>query len=104
MKLTMPMIRSLYPDDWESIARGVKERADWKCQACGKQCRKPGEEFDTHKRTLTVAHLNHTPEDVRPENLTAMCAPCHLRYDAQHHAETRRKSKCSIRSIPKSTA
>ena len=80
------------------------ESHDEKCEVCGKQCRKPGEEFDTHKRTLTVAHLNHTPEDVRPENLKAMCAPCHLRYDAQHHAETRRKSKCSIRSIPKNTA
>ncbi len=93
MKLTMPMIRSLYPEDWESIARGVKERAGWKCQACGKQCRKPGEPFDTHKRTLTVAHLNHQPEDCRPENMKAMCAPCHLRYDAKHHAETRRKKR-----------
>lgn len=25
-------------------------------------------------------------------NLKAMCAPCHLKYDAQHHAETRRKN------------
>ena len=64
-----------------------------KCEVCGKQCRKPGEPFDTHKRTLTVAHLNHTPEDVRPVNLKAMCAPCHLRYGAQHHAETRRAKK-----------
>ena len=31
---------------------------------------------------LTVAHLNHIPEDCRPENLRALCAPCHLRYDA----------------------
>lgn len=30
---------------------------------------------------LTVAHLNHQPEDCRPENLKALCAPCHLRYD-----------------------
>jgi hypothetical protein len=28
---------------------------------------------------------------VRPENLMAMCAPCHLRYDAKHHAETRKR-------------
>jgi hypothetical protein len=31
--------------------------------------------------TLTVAHLNHQPEDCRPENLKALCAPCHVRYD-----------------------
>ena len=87
----MPMERERYPADWERIATAKKEAVGWKCERCGKQCRKPGEPFDTHKRTLTVAHLNHTPEDIRPENLCAMCAPCHLRYDAQHHAETRKR-------------
>ncbi len=86
----MPMNRSLYPDDWERIALSVKGKADWKCQQCGKQCRRPGEPFDTHRRTLTVAHMNHIPHDVRPENLKALCAVCHLKYDALHHAETRR--------------
>jgi hypothetical protein len=33
--------------------------------------------------TLTVAHLNHRPEDCRPENLRALCAPCHCRMDAK---------------------
>lgn len=86
----MPMEKSRYPENWEKIAFEIKQAAGWKCQICGKQCRRPGEPFDTHKRTLTVAHLNHTPEDMRLENLKAMCAPCHLRYDAQQHAETRK--------------
>jgi len=34
---------------------------------------------------LTVAHLNHQPEDCRPENLAAMCQRHHLAYDHQHH-------------------
>lgn len=89
----MPMERERYPANWKAIALSVKEQAGWKCQKCGKQCRKQGEPFDTHRRTLTVAHLNHTPEDCRPENLMAMCAVCHLRYDAQHHAETRRRKR-----------
>ena len=89
----MPMERSRYPPDWKRIAKQIKEEADWRCQGCGKQCRRPGEPFDTHKRTLTVAHLNHIPEDCRRENLKALCAPCHLRYDAKHHAERRRKRK-----------
>ena len=47
---------------------------------------------------LTVAHLNHQPEDCgepgdRP-NLKAWCQRCHLTYDAEHHkinaARTRR--------------
>lgn len=89
----MPMEKHRYPDNWREIATAVKDAAGWKCQQCGKQCRKPGEPFDTHRRTLTVAHLNHTPEDCRPENLMAMCAPCHLRYDAPRHAETRRRRR-----------
>ena len=89
----MPMEKERYPQNWKQIALEIKEKADWKCEKCGKQCRRPGEPFDTHKRTLTVAHLNHTPEDISPENLKAMCAPCHLRYDAQHHAETRKKKR-----------
>lgn len=43
--------------------------------------------------TLTVAHLNHNPADCRPENLKAMCSVCHLKYDAEHHARSRRNKK-----------
>ncbi len=43
---------------------------------------------------LTVAHLDHTPENCADENLKALCQRCHLIYDAKHHAknaaETRR--------------
>lgn len=89
----MPMDKARYPKDWKQISLRIKEQADWKCQQCGKQCRRPKEPFDTHKRTLTVAHLNHIPEDCREENLKALCAPCHLRYDAKHHAETRKQKR-----------
>lgn len=37
---------------------------------------------------LTVAHLNHEPEDCRPDNLAAMCQRHHLAYDVEHHRET----------------
>jgi hypothetical protein len=44
---------------------------------------------------LTVAHLDHTPENCADENLKALCQRCHLVYDAKHHArnaaETRRQ-------------
>ena len=96
----MPMDKARYPADWKQIAFEVKAAAGWVCQECGKQCRKPGEPFDTHKRTLTVAHLDHTPENCEPENLCAMCAVCHLQYDAKQHAETRKKrrSPCEEKS------
>ncbi len=88
----MPMQRELYPDNWEDIANGVKEAAGWKCQHCGVQCRRPGEPFDTQQNTLTVAHLCHGA-DCRDENLRAMCAPCHLRYDARMHAAHARDTR-----------
>jgi hypothetical protein len=87
------MDKKRYPKNWKDISLKIKQDAGWICQECGKQCRKPGEKFDTHKRTLTVAHLNHIPEDIRNDNLKALCAPCHLRYDAKHHAESRRKKR-----------
>lgn len=34
---------------------------------------------------LTVAHLDHQPENCDPSNLKALCQRCHLRYDLHHH-------------------
>jgi 5-methylcytosine-specific restriction endonuclease McrA len=42
---------------------------------------------------LTIAHLDHTPENCVPENLRAWCQRCHLQYDAQHHAQTARATR-----------
>lgn len=48
---------------------------------------------------LTIAHLDHTPENCDPENLRAWCQRCHLRYDAAHHAETARATRKSRMAI-----
>lgn len=37
---------------------------------------------------LTVAHLDHTPENCDPANLRAWCQRHHLAYDADHHRTT----------------
>jgi hypothetical protein len=95
----MPMNRSLYPSNWPAIARAVKDAADWRCQHCGMQCRRPGEPFDTHRRTMSVAHLNHEPSDCRTENLAAWCAACHLRYDAAHHAQNAARTRRTRRLL-----
>lgn len=42
---------------------------------------------------LTVAHLDHTPENCDPENLRAWCQRRHLHYDREHHRETQRLRK-----------
>lgn len=89
----MPMDKARYPANWKAIALSVKENAGWRCEQCGMQCRKPGEPFDTHKRTLTVHHIDHTPENCELDNLIALCTKCHLKADAEHHVETRRKKR-----------
>ncbi len=91
----MPADRSLYPADWDAIARRVKETADWRCQACGRQCYRPGEPCIDRRQVLTVHHINHNPSDCSPDNLIALCAPCHLRADAQHHARNARRTRAA---------
>lgn len=85
----MPMDRSRYPSNWDEIAYEVKEAAHWCCEHCGKRCLLPGQadglcDLDRSvwaSLTLTAAHLNHNPADCRRENLRALCAPCHCRFD-----------------------
>ena len=42
---------------------------------------------------LTIAHLDHTPENCDDNNLRAWCQKCHLAYDADHHAEAARATR-----------
>lgn len=42
---------------------------------------------------LTIAHLDHTPENCNEDNLRAWCQRCHNKYDAKHRAETRQRQK-----------
>lgn len=98
----MPMDRSLYPPNWNEIAQRVKDAAGWRCQECGKECRRPkedlgdfiirtsggihcSEDFERlhhpQKWTLTVAHLDHQPQNCEIANLRALCSSCHCRYD-----------------------
>lgn len=37
---------------------------------------------------LTIAHLDHTPENCADDNLRAWCQRHHLAYDAEHHKVT----------------
>lgn len=97
----MPMDRTKYPANWDDTAQKIKEDAGWKCEKCCRQCRFPGEEFDTHRRTLTVAHINHVEMDCRDENLVALCPCCHLEYDG-HRKAMQRLAKKRIKSVSES--
>ena len=83
------MNRELYPDNWEEISAEKKKSTGWKCEACRKQCYRPGDEVVTRRDVLTVAHLDHNPANCEAENLRALCAQCHLRYDAATRRQRR---------------
>lgn len=42
---------------------------------------------------LATAHLDHDPANCDPANLRAMCQACHTGYDADHHAQTRARTR-----------
>lgn len=100
-----PEMRALYPPDWPAISLRIRtERAEGRCECVGECGKHDGPDRCTavngephpvtrSKVVLTVAHLNHRPQDCRDENLRAMCQRCHLNYDTDHHAETRAASK-----------
>ena len=82
-----------YPSNWGEIALEKKKSVNWQCENCGKQCRRPDEEFETHRNTLIVAHLDHDTENCSPENLKAWCAPCLLKIDAGENARRSHESR-----------
>ena len=45
------------------------------------------------KIVLTVAHLDHTPENCDDDNLKAMCQRCHNIYDQPHRKANARKTR-----------
>lgn len=105
----MPFHRERYPKDWHLISKKIRERSGQRCECegeCGLHCTHPGPrrcvemngqpaKWAKGKIILTVAHLNHDPQDCREENLKAMCQRCHLRYDHDLHQRNSRLTRRS---------
>ncbi|MDH6226236.1 hypothetical protein [Streptomyces sp. MJP52] len=102
-----PENRDRYPVDWPQISLLIRHlRAEGRCECegeCGRgthtgRCpnRNGHPAYGTgSKVVLTVAHLDHTPENCDPDNLRAMCQACHLNYDSSHHARTRARTRAA---------
>lgn len=100
-----PENRARYPKNWRQISLTIRaDRAGWRCECAGEcgrgthEGRCPNRQgypaYGTGSRVvLTVAHLDHTPENCDPDNLRAMCQACHLHYDRDHHAQTARATR-----------
>ena len=96
--------KSKYPKNWKQISEDIRfNRANNKCEFCGainhsyvnkhtrELCAK--DEYDAIRIILTVAHLDHNPENCDYSNLKALCQKCHNNYDKEHRAETRKETK-----------
>ena len=89
-----PENKARYPKDWKQIRARILERANNHCEFCGvlnHSYRWNGQKMI--RVVLTIAHLDHTPENCDPSNLRALCQKCHNAYDAPHRAETRKMGK-----------
>ena len=99
-----------YGDDWPEFSRLIRfDRAKGRCECQGECGRSELHLDETDGRcvnrhgqpavgtgstvVLTVAHLNHIPEQRGDDQVKAMCQGCHLWYDRAHHAETRRQAQ-----------
>lgn len=102
-----PENRKRYPKNWKEIANAIRDRGNQQCEGSPAypECR--AQNGAPHPITgsmvvLTVAHLNHMPEDCSDDNLKSMCQRCHLTYDAHHHKQTAyatRKAKAQTKDM-----
>lgn len=83
--------RSRYPADWPDVRRAILERAGDRCEGSPAypDCRVANGEphpVTGSRVVLTIAHLDHQPENCAPENLRGWCQRCHNTYDAPMRA------------------
>ena len=94
--------RKLYPKNWQAIREEVRERADDRCEWCGRlnhasyAAGEPEDEVGVQRHVrivCTVAHLNHNPRDNRRVNLAFLCQKCHNGHDSKHRQANAAKTR-----------
>lgn len=80
-----------YPADWNKIRARILKRAKDRCEFCAAENGYP-HPVTLSRVVLTIAHLDHTPENSDPSNLKALCQRCHNRYDREHRVANRKKT------------
>lgn len=114
-----PENKARYPKDWKQIRERILVRANHRCEFCGVgnyayRNKTTGEVtrnemqvetwtcVDGDKVTrivLTIAHLDHVPENCADDNLKALCQKCHLAYDHDHHQKNARNTRRDGRAV-----
>lgn len=90
--------------EWKAIREKVKERSGDVCEGSPAypECRAPNGEphpVTGSKVVLTVAHLDHMPENSDLDNLRHWCQKCHNTYDAPRRADNRRRNQKLTRDL-----
>lgn len=75
---------------WVSLPPALKDAGVDK--PCSIQCA-DGSTIKVIMIVLTIAHLDHTPENCSDDNLRAWCQRHHLAYDHDHHQQNSRKTR-----------
>jgi len=98
----LPENRDRYPENWPQIRGEIlaragetgegEEREEARCEWCGAENRKP-HPVTGSMVVLTIAHLDHQPENCDPTNLRALCQKCHNGYDVRHRRSTRARNR-----------
>lgn len=109
-----PENKKLYPKNWKQIRNDILKRANNKCEFCGvdnyaegyrdkngnfiksEGMQQEADILDGEKIiriVLTVAHIDHNPQNNDYNNLKALCQRCHLRHDIEQHKESRKNNK-----------
>jgi 5-methylcytosine-specific restriction endonuclease McrA len=106
-----PENKDRYPVNWKEIRAAVLKRAGNRCERCQVKnyavgWRDRGGDFfpwssynvrtrfvekKSIKIVLTIAHLDHQPENNDMANLAALCQRCHNRHDIAHRVRGRRR-------------
>lgn len=94
--------KSRYPRDWPAIRRRILARAGNRCEGSPRypDCRAANHlphPVTGSRVVLTIAHLDHDPENNDPHNLRALCQKCHNTHDAAHRAQSRRSTRARAR-------
>ena len=99
-----PENRARYPKDWNRISREIREAAGQRCEGspaypdCRAENGKP-HPVTGSKVVLTVAHLDHVPENCERDNLRAWCQRCHNTYDAPERQYRRRQRESGMANM-----
>lgn len=99
--------RNRYPRDWKAIRASILARAGDRCEGSPlwPDCRAANGQphpVTGSRVVLTIAHLDHTPENCDPANLRAWCQRCHNAYDAAMRASgirTRRRATTAVADL-----